>query len=480
MIQAPRRPWPGLALPGRHPGLAGLGILALAMALALPPIVPVVAIATAAIVTGLVMIHPVAGLYLLVVAVPFQGLRESDAESVQITPTEPLVALLLVATWCAFGLARERRPRLLPLLIPTLVFLVGMALSVNQSTAVLASLKQVIKWLEFLGVYVAASFLLTTRRQVVGLLALLGVMGVVEAGVGLVQAVAKLGPAPFTVGNIWLRAYGTFGQPNPFAGFLNVCLPLLAVVAINCPPGRARRWAWAGTAFIGFGVLASLSRGAFISLGAALAILVAMLWSRGSGFVRWLALATSLALMALTFAPDALRESAAQSVGLAELSVSSVTPQNFSAVQRLVNWDVAQQMFLNNPWFGVGIGNFGENYLRYAPAGWPTPLGHAHNYYFTLAGETGVVGLLTFVYFSVACLLNAWRCAHQQPPGFERAVAVGVLAAWVTVCLHNTVDDVFVHGIPVVLGIIVALPQVVRQIAAPPAAPARRREEPSL
>ncbi len=447
--------------------LAAAAILAIVAALLQAPIIPLAVVAAAAVVLGLVMLCPQAAIYLLVVMVPFQGLRESDAEAAQqITPTEPLVALLLVAAWCYLGVTRPKLRRPLPLLVPSLVLLLGMLVSINRDSELLYSLKQVLKWLEFLGVYLAASYLIATRRQVWILLALVAMVGVAETAIGLFQVAAQYGPDNFVVGGIWLRAYGSFGQPNPYAGFLNLCLSLMAAVATALSPGGLRRWWVAATLFVALGVLASLSRGAILSLAIALLIVVAKTTDRGRKSAWLILLGLCVLLFAATFVPQPLVDAAAESFGLGQLSLQSVTPKNFSAVQRLANWLVGWQMFLDNPWLGVGIGNFASAYSRYAPSGWEVPLGHAHNYYLTLMSETGLVGLGAFLFFSAACLRAPWRAAARlssegSPDRLARALCVGVFAMFVTVCLHNLVDDLFVHGVPVFLGILLALPGIV-------------------
>ncbi len=135
-----------------------------------------------------------------------------------------------------------------------------------------------------------------------------------EALVGFYQFFTQTGPESFIIGR-FMRAYGTFSQPNPFAGYLGLILPLgvaLALVPLfrpvrvvpahadeaTCPRGPSQReaWirvgggvrglslaftrlpfslkllAWVGCALIGAAMLMSLSRGAL--LGAAVAVIV--------------------------------------------------------------------------------------------------------------------------------------------------------------------------------------------------------------
>ena len=114
--------------------------------------------------------------------------------------------------------------------------------------------------------------------------------GLAEALLGAVQFFFQIGPPSFAVGR-FLRAYGTFGQPNPYGGYLAMVLPLaVAMLWTSLPrlatlarrPARGR-CCWpayalliAGATAAGLGM--SLSRGAWMG---ATAGLLALLMSGG-------------------------------------------------------------------------------------------------------------------------------------------------------------------------------------------------------
>ncbi|MEZ4611293.1 MAG: hypothetical protein R2838_13815 [Caldilineaceae bacterium] len=59
---------------------------------------------------------------------------------------------------------------------------------------------------------------------------------VLQAGLGLVQFVLQIGPEWFIIMGRFMRASGTFRQPNPFAGYLGLTLPVAVSLAL---------WGWA-------------------------------------------------------------------------------------------------------------------------------------------------------------------------------------------------------------------------------------------
>jgi O-antigen ligase len=146
----------------------------------------------------------------------------------------------------------------------------------------------------------------------------------------------------------------------------------------------------------------------------------------------------------------------------------------------------------------VGIGNYPDAYPQYFITIFKDPLGHAHNYYINIAAETGTIGLIVYLLFLLAIFVAAGRVVRnickkyaaakaqasvpqpkiQAPLGtrnklmlllhpfrmvehyrrqerFEivgmlandRALAIGLFAAFLTVCVHNLVDDLYVHSL---------------------------------
>ena len=92
-----------------------------------------------------------------------------------------------------------------------------------------SSLKEVSKWLEFLVLVLLGAQYIRTRRQVWTIIVLVCVAGITQAMYGYFQAFFNLGPEAF-IRDTSLRVYGTFGQPNPFAGYIN--LPLSIALAL--------------------------------------------------------------------------------------------------------------------------------------------------------------------------------------------------------------------------------------------------------
>jgi O-antigen ligase len=134
-------------------------------------------------------------------------------------------------------------------------------------------------------------------------------------------------------------------------------------------------------------------------------------------------------------------------------------------------------MFQDYPLLGIGIGNYQDAYSTYHLGIFVVPLGHAHDYYINIAAEAGLLGLTTFILFLLTVFVaghhayqainkryqqlkteklksqgiakmvassNASRCLATLSD--DRALAIGLLAALLSVCVHNLVDNLYVHA----------------------------------
>lgn len=443
--------------------LVAAGLLALgAMIGFAPPLYAGIAI-FGAVGLVLVFIRPEIGLYLLAFSVPFQSLRGSDPSEVKVTITEGVVALA-VAAFLARQLTFEHGTwRRGPLLVPMGVFMGAMLLSVFKAEDQLQSLKELVKWLEFITIYWVALNVFRTPRKLAWFLAFLTLGALTEVAIGAAQVVLRLGPPEFLIGGAILRAYGTFGQPNPFAGYLNLVLPILLGVALFSPSRQLRFFTWLAALAVAGIMVTTLSRGAW--LGFAVALMVFGIYaSKRLAVWIWIGLlGLAILIFAVVFGivPFSATERLLAAFGLSGVGLDSVTQENFSAVQRLAFWQAGFNMFSGNPVLGVGIGNYIDQYPLYAPQGWDMVLGHAHDYYLNAAAETGLVGLAGYLALLTVAFRQVASTVRSAPPGVWFGVALGLLGSLTAISVHNLVDNMYVHGIPVLLGLLLGCSAVI-------------------
>src|SRR5205823_4521022 len=144
-----------------------------------------------------------------------------------------------------------------------LLFGVAMVASMTQATNLTLSIKELLKLGEMLLTYLLVLSYVDTPASLRRLLSLVVLAALSQALLGIGQTLAHFGPASFARGGV-LRASGTFDQPNPFAGYLNLTLPLLLAAVVTAVPlaGRLTRPA---LLFLSAAVLLSVSRGALLA-----------------------------------------------------------------------------------------------------------------------------------------------------------------------------------------------------------------------
>lgn len=164
-------------------------------------------------------------------------------------------------------------------------------------------------------------------------------------------------------GNQFLRPYATFPHPNVLAGYL-----LIIAVLIN------RKWKAAVSLFAAIAIFLTMSRTAILAGVTMLPFLLKR---------KWLVVMVVLLLV-----------------------LSPVLFTRFSAIFNFDNLTLlrreellvdAWQVFLKNPWFGVGLNNFIPTMAFQLTSGPNRFLQPVHNIFLLVLSETGVIGIAGFV-----------------------------------------------------------------------------------
>ena len=457
-------------------GLWAAVIVALGFAVAVPEQLQDAAIGVAAggaLIAAL--IQPVVVVPLLLFAVPFGGLTRSssgDAASSDLSfgAAELLVALLTL-TWLARGVRRrEVNVRFGAVALAALAMVGLAAFSIGYALDRPSAIKETLKWLELLLALVIAVDLVKDAGAARWVIGAMFVSGAAESVYGAVQFLTGSGPSFFELQGA-LRAFGHFDQPNPFAGYLTIILPLAVCMALcHANPVAFRCLSLATAVLMAMGIGLSQSRGAWLGAGVA-AVCLLLAWSR---FTRRLlipcaaggVLVLGLALSGLL--PASILDRLAQTVeyfGVFDVRTVEVTSDNWAIVERMAHWQAGWYMFLNHPWLGVGAGNYPAAYPDYFVATWREALGHAHNYYLNILAELGVIGgsaLLLFVTAALSrlgtsLLRSQTRATAMRRDDFWRAVLAGAFGGLVVFCVHNLFDSLFVHSVNVQVGVLLGL-----------------------
>jgi putative inorganic carbon (hco3(-)) transporter len=437
-------------------------------------------------------VEPLAGLAVLLVVAPW-GAWEAHVINVGGFDSGQLLFFLTASAWLAQGVVRRRItiPRT-PLNLALLLFGFIAALSLLDAPATTLGFKELLKWVEVAVLMWIVSDLVQ-QHGLRPVLALLLVAGASQALLGVYQfALQPEGPEHFAIlDERFYRAYGTFMQPNPFGAFVS----WTALLAAGALAGTLLGWRqkredgrlsleqllWSG--FLAAmlllalaGLLASWSRGAWLAFAAGAAALAVFLPRQRALGLLLLggALAAFVGLWQLGLLPPSITARLTSfSLALPSSSTSSIdvrgvefTDESYAVVERLAHWQAALDMARQEPWLGVGFGNYEAVYPDVAQVNWPHPLGHAHNYYLNLLAEVGFAGLAAYLLLWGAIFALTLGALRREWP--ERGIALGLLAVWVALTVHHTLDKLYVNNLylhlGVMLGMLHRLPPARRQL----------------
>ncbi|PJF31540.1 MAG: hypothetical protein CUN51_04210 [Candidatus Thermofonsia Clade 1 bacterium] len=459
----------------------GAGLLA-----ALPLEVAFLALAAAALVTLSLVDLRVAVAATLILA-PLKALIETESAVRLPVDIGQIVFAGTVALWLLKQIEAERRiilPRL-SVLVPLGAFIVAASLSLLTAESVSATLNELIKWLQMaLMALIVAS--LCQQHGIAWLVGALLTAAGVQAAIGLYQFTGGSGaPHLWILDYRYFRAFGSFGQPNPFGAFMGMTLPLalgalFGALSMAWRGGKGRGpWLWAvlglggAAALIGIGLIVSWSRGAWLGFAAALVTLILFaprrLWH---GIVITMVCVGALGLAMLgNVVPSALlarfSDFAQDLTGFQDVRGVPINDANYATVERLAHWQAALSMADESPLFGVGFGGYEVAYPRHALVNWQLALGHAHNYYLNLLAETGIVGLAAYIGMWIGLGVLGVHVL-RLPDAFKRGVGLGVLGVWAHIAVHSLFDKLFVNNLflhfGAMLGLIGTLVTVVSRV----------------
>jgi hypothetical protein len=227
------------------------------------------------------------------------------------------------------------------------------------------------------------------------------------------------------------RARGTFDHSNTLGMYLNMLLPIVFSALLNLKT----RFTWAYLAVFGVGtgvVVLTLSRGSWVALGLALAIVTPvsfLLRARPKKF----ALIGLMALMAIP--PGAIA---------VQKMIQRIREAPESSGEARVTFNMVARQMARDRTFGAGINNY--SYGSDGPYSDPfegglDKGGLCHNLYYLTVGELGWAGLvaLLLLHGSIYATLLAFLARHVSED--TRSIyALGWLGGMATVSLQSTLE----------------------------------------
>ena len=171
---------------------------------------------------------------------PFKALIETESRLVLPLDVGQLLFLAMLGIWVARSIAERRRLGFVwtAVYIPVVLFTLTASLSVWTALSPGATVNELLKWVEILAMCALVMSLLAEKphQNIFVLSGILLLSAVIQMGIGLYQFLGGSGAAHLWILDYrYFRAFGSFGQPNPFGAFMGLMLP----IAIGAAAGAA-------------------------------------------------------------------------------------------------------------------------------------------------------------------------------------------------------------------------------------------------
>jgi putative inorganic carbon (hco3(-)) transporter len=457
----------------------------LGVGIALLPIEAILLGTCLLILTALVTQTPITLLVILLVLAPLRTLIATESNLNLPLDIGQILMMVYLSGWVIFRIYHRKTILRITLTKPLIaIFIVTLIFGLNvwDSVSISAWLTEWLKWV-IIAIFVW-HITLSERFNWQWLIYALLASAVANAIVGLYIFFGGSGADHLVIGGRFFRAFGTFGQPNPFGGFMGISLPLSIMGVYSQLSIIWKQYhhthklsvksllplaLFMAVSFILFAALiASWSRGAWLGFIIATGVMVFAIPRKLS-----LSISLSLAMILLVLGMwvsglipksiiSRLTTAATDFITIDDIRGVDITTVNYAVVERIAHWQAAINIAEAKPLTGVGLGNYEIVYDNYRLLNWKEPLGHAHNYYLNILAETGIIGFLMYIAFWIIIFAITWQTRYH-PDTFSRSMAIGLLGAWTYIAIHSIFDNLYVNNLFLHIGLLLSILAILHQ-----------------
>lgn len=238
-------------------------------------------------------------------------------------------------------------------------------------------------------------------------------------------------------GKTLMRAFGFFPDPHSFSFFASMCFFIALGYFFYGKGGRFRIFAGLGSVMALLAVLFSFSRGAYLGVLAG-AIFFTVICVGRSGYLEKILIALSIAALVLFLF---------YSGAVSERLTSAFNLKEGSNIERMKNWEEAVEIIKDYPLMGVGLGNYAA---EIEPTIGERSSIYAHNLFFDIAAETGILNGLIFLLLIFISIFRGVRSGSS--------IGLGLSASLVYFLVHGIFDTpLYSPQVLVILLIVLAL-----------------------
>jgi len=326
---------------------------------------------------------------------------------------------------CARELVRRCTTGSVPLFMPT-IQLLGLFVAFGLSGFVAVNptlyLAELVKWSAHVLVFVSMVMVLQRSQLVYLLLDLLTVTVGLLAAYGLYRVFSGQAYA--------LDIFAGVGTRSAASLYITAVLPLVYGRILDSSgfrlAGRATLLTLLGTALV-----FTYTRAGWVGSTCGLLVVAGRRWRAYVYIV--LALATLILL-----APQGVRDRFLSIFIVADYGADSQYESSTVLRQHLLRSGI--RMAKDNWLIGVGLGSYWGNYYHYTVPGSQSWANTPHNFFVLLLAETGILGLLSFLWLFASRMWIVWK-EYQVASGEARASLRALLGSFVAMAVEASFED---------------------------------------
>lgn len=276
-------------------------------------------------------------------------------------------------------------------------------------------------WIWRYVIFVIIAAFIKRRDYLVNMLAAFLTVSSVECLLTLVQVVFHMKPDG--------RGWGFGGNPLTFAGFVCMLLPIVLVILMDTGfEKKLKKISAFAVITILVGLLCNKSRGAWLTELVVVPIATFRYLKQKKKYLT-IVLAVFLGITGfMAGSPNYVQR---------VRSITNITTDRSNA-DRIWVWKSAKDMVRDHPATGVGLGQFKEKYqTKYIYVQESQRLTHAHNNFFQISAESGIIGLAGFLYLIGYYLYKSIRNYRNHKNPYDILVFTTFFGY---ICLFGLID----------------------------------------
>jgi len=228
-----------------------------------------------------------------------------------------------------------------------------------------------------------------------------------------------------------IRATASFPNPNVFGVYLCAITPLIIGLSLFYSKGKTKLLMLAVSALAVTGIVLTFSRSS--ALGLFIAVLFISIVRRNKIIISLL---LSILIISPFIMPNKIKDWA-KSINYNPI-IFMLNADRVSIYRNAVN------MIRHHPFIGVGVNTFSKNYSTYklpeTPGAESAPHVYAHNIFLHMAGDIGLLGLVSFLWMIIRFFKDNLRTYRNLKDIFLKVVCISLCACIIAFLINGLTE----------------------------------------